>query len=87
MKITTVGQLRKALENFTDEDTIDTIVKDDFATFGLGIEINTNEGPGSDGTRFYNSNGCAIIDMKLTAIDGSYIGNKMLTKVTKRKIK
>ena len=85
MKITTVGQLREALSNFKDTDTINTSIKDDFGTFGIGVEIYSHTGPGmgNDTVGFYN-NGGARIDMQLTVESDGFNSIPMKAKVTKR---
>jgi hypothetical protein len=87
MKITTVGQLREALSNFKDEDTINTNISDDFETYGIGVEIETYTGPGmkDDDIGFFN-NGGARIDMSLTAMSDECHSVPMKAKVTKRVI-
>ena len=85
MKITTVGQLREALSKFKDTDKIHTSIKDDFETYGIGVEIYSYTGPGMDNTTagFYN-NGGARIDMQITAQSDDYESIPMKAKVTKR---
>ena len=85
VKITTVGQLQKALSHFKPEDKLDLIVDDDFQTYDIGLDLYSLEAPGldDDDIRFFNNGHCRM-DFHLTAKSSDYVSVPKLAKVIKR---